>query len=206
MLIFSRKAGEEIIVPTCRLSISVLDISNKKVRLGITAPQEVPVHRREIWKRIQEESGKPKESVTMSGIRVLIADPSEYLLTFYRDDLAQRGFKVEIAANGLDCLHKLQVFRPDVLVLEPNMPWGGDGILAVMHEDPKTPSVPVMILTHGCDPAVLYNISPYPISDFQKKPLTAKRLAERISLIALRQGESSRDSSGKKSKYAGTPL
>jgi carbon storage regulator len=205
MLVFSRKAGEEIVVPTCRLSISILDISNKKVRLGITAPEEVPVHRREIWKRIQEESSHPEEHAAMSGIRVLIADPSEYHLTFYRDYLVEHGFHVETATNGLECLEKLRDFRPEVLVLEPGMPWGGDGILAVMHEDPHTPKVPVMILTYGCDPAVLYNISPYPISDFQRKPLTPKRLAERISLIVIRQGESPRDPSDKKSQCAGTP-
>jgi carbon storage regulator len=206
MLVFSRKTGEEIVVPSCRLSISVLDIGQNRVSLGITAPREVSVHRREVWKRIQQESNHPQETAAMSGPRVLIADPSEYLLNFYRDHLAQRGFHVETAVNGLDCVRKLQDFRPEALVLEPCMPWGGgDGVLAVMHEDPDVPVVPVMILTYGCDSAMLYNISPYPISDFQKKPVTAKRLVDRLSLILLRQQESRIEASGNKARYAGTP-
>ena len=121
-------------------------------------------------------------------IRLLIADPNEYLLDLYRDYLSQHGFKVETASNGLDCAKKLREFAPDLLVLEPMMPWGGgDGVLALMHKDPDTPDVPVMILTYGCDPSVLYNISPYPISDYQKKPMSPKELAERISKIVAGQ-------------------
>lgn len=81
-------------------------------------------------------------------IRVLIADPDRDLLASYATRLSQEGFEVRTATNGLDCLDALHTFEPDVLVLEPEMPWGGgDGVLDVMHEVFELPLVPVFIIT-----------------------------------------------------------
>ena len=52
MLVLTRKAGEQIVVPECEVTITVLKIKGKKIRLGISAPAEVAVHRGEIWRRI----------------------------------------------------------------------------------------------------------------------------------------------------------
>ena len=41
-------------------------------------------------------------------IRVLIADPDEYLLDSYRQYLAQHGFDVVTATTGLDCVERLR--------------------------------------------------------------------------------------------------
>lgn len=125
-----------------------------------------------------------------SPLRVLIADPEEHLLALYREGLAQLGFEVVTAVDALQCLEALRQAPPDILVLDPNLPWGGgDGVLEVMHEDFGMAGVPVMILTFGCDPAILYNIGVYPIRDFQRKPMTGRRLAERIAaLVAGPQG------------------
>jgi carbon storage regulator CsrA len=183
MLVLSRKVGEEIVMPTCRLTMTVLNVAGERVKFGISAPPSVAVHRKEIWQRIQEEKNITTEELSMS-IHVLIADPNEYLSDSYSNYLSQHGFKVDTASNGLECVEKLREFMPDILVLEPMMPWGGgDGVLALMHNDLDMAIIPIMILTYGCDPSVLYNISPYSISDFQIKPMSPRRLAERIAKI-----------------------
>jgi response regulator RpfG family c-di-GMP phosphodiesterase len=70
---------------------------------------------------------------------------------------------------------------PDVLVLEPQLPWGGgEGILAIMGEVPQLATVPVMVLTACRDPRVLNAVARFPISDYQLKPLAPDRLAERL--------------------------
>ena len=56
MLVLSRRIGEEIVMPSCQLSVKVLDVGAKSVRLGIVAPEQVPVHRKEIWDRIQSDA------------------------------------------------------------------------------------------------------------------------------------------------------
>lgn len=51
MLVLSRKVGEEIVLPGRNVNIVVLAIQGTRVRLGIEAPPEEPVHRAELWKR-----------------------------------------------------------------------------------------------------------------------------------------------------------
>jgi carbon storage regulator len=58
MLVLSRKRGEKIVVPQCALSVTVIGVQGNSVRLGITAPPEVAVHREELWREIHtEDSG-----------------------------------------------------------------------------------------------------------------------------------------------------
>ena len=54
MLILSRKRDESIIIGD-NLEISIIDVVGDRVRLGIKAPPEIPVHRKEIYRIIQEE-------------------------------------------------------------------------------------------------------------------------------------------------------
>lgn len=124
-------------------------------------------------------------------VRVVIADPDECLLDHYRNYLEQHGFEVATATNGVECVERLRECSPDVLVLEPSIPWGwGDGVLAMMHEEPDIPLVPAMVLTYGRDRSVLYRLAPFKIDDYQVKPLQPKQLAERIvALVKRRQIE-----------------
>jgi carbon storage regulator len=59
MLVLSRKLGEEIVVPSLDLRLTVLSIQGKTVRLGVSAPATVAVHRREVWERIHQPAAKP---------------------------------------------------------------------------------------------------------------------------------------------------
>lgn len=54
MLILTRRANGESVYIGDNIVISVLGIRGNQVRLGITAPSEVPVHREEIYERIQK--------------------------------------------------------------------------------------------------------------------------------------------------------
>ena len=52
MLVLSRKRNESIVIND-DVMITVVEIRGDRVRLGIEAPKEVPVHRREIFEAIQ---------------------------------------------------------------------------------------------------------------------------------------------------------
>ncbi len=54
MLVLSRDKDESIVI-NGNVTVTVVDVHNGKVRLGIEAPPEVPVHRREVFDRIQAE-------------------------------------------------------------------------------------------------------------------------------------------------------
>jgi carbon storage regulator len=53
MLVLSRKVGEEIVIDKC-IQIKVTKIRGGQVWLGIAAPLDIPVHRREIQLRIDQ--------------------------------------------------------------------------------------------------------------------------------------------------------
>lgn len=60
MLILSRKVGESVIIGG-NIVVTVVRVDGESVRLGIAAPQEVPVHRHEIYQEIQRNN---KEALT----------------------------------------------------------------------------------------------------------------------------------------------
>jgi carbon storage regulator len=55
MLVFSRKKNEQIIIDG-DIVVTVVEIRGDKVRLGIEAPKEVPVHRREVYDAIRKST------------------------------------------------------------------------------------------------------------------------------------------------------
>ncbi|MBX7074397.1 MAG: carbon storage regulator CsrA [Pirellulales bacterium] len=55
MLVLSRQRDESIMIGD-NIVITVVDIRGDKVRLGINAPSEVPVHRQEVYEAIQREN------------------------------------------------------------------------------------------------------------------------------------------------------
>ena len=66
MLVLSRQKDESIMIGD-NIQITVVDVRGEKVRLGITAPPHVPVHRMEVYeaiKREQQASGKEPGPVT----------------------------------------------------------------------------------------------------------------------------------------------
>ena len=68
MLVLSRKINETIIIND-NIVITVVDIRGDKVRLGIEAPKDVPVHRREVYdaiKRGENPSGTHKADTSNS--------------------------------------------------------------------------------------------------------------------------------------------
>jgi|KBSMisStaDraftv2_1062788.scaffolds.fasta_scaffold9118660_1 carbon storage regulator CsrA len=63
MLVLSRGRQEKIVFPSLGISLEVLHVAGNKVRIGIEAPQDVPVHRGEVADRIFREKlrqGCPK--------------------------------------------------------------------------------------------------------------------------------------------------
>lgn len=55
MLVLSRKKNESIIIND-HITVTVVEIRGDKVRLGIDAPKEVTVHRREVYEAIQRQA------------------------------------------------------------------------------------------------------------------------------------------------------
>ncbi len=67
MLVLSRKKNESIVIND-DITIVVVEIRGDKVRLGVEAPKEIPVHRREVYDAIKRnEAAQDKDAASGAG-------------------------------------------------------------------------------------------------------------------------------------------
>ena len=71
MLVLSRKKNETIVINN-DIQVTVVEIRGDKVRLGIVAPKEVPVHRLEVYEAIHGKTADPADSAP-----AIITKPSD---------------------------------------------------------------------------------------------------------------------------------
>jgi carbon storage regulator len=69
MLILTRKSGETIRIGD-NIAISVIEIRGNQVRLGITAPRNVSVHRQEVYEQIEEQNTQAAQVQALDKARV----------------------------------------------------------------------------------------------------------------------------------------
>jgi carbon storage regulator len=67
MLALSRKKNEALVINN-NIEISILDVKGDQVKIGITAPKEVPVYRKEVYMQIQEAN---KAAASADGVEAL---------------------------------------------------------------------------------------------------------------------------------------
>jgi carbon storage regulator CsrA len=95
MLVLSRGRNDKVVFPTLGISVEILRVAGNKVRLGIDAPQEIPVHRHEVSQRI-EAKGEDFGTSKPADVRRSIAA---------RLNHATRN-RLNAAALGLHLLHR----------------------------------------------------------------------------------------------------
>ena len=61
MLALTRKKGESLVVNN-NIEITVLEIRGDQIKIGISAPKDVPIYRKEVYLQIQEENKAALES------------------------------------------------------------------------------------------------------------------------------------------------
>lgn len=71
MLALSRKKNEALVLNN-NIEVTVLEIKGDQVKLGITAPKEVPIYRKEVYVQIQEANKEAGNAEGLNALRDLL--------------------------------------------------------------------------------------------------------------------------------------
>ncbi len=71
MLALTRKKGESIILNN-DIEISILELRGDQVKIGISAPKEVPVYRKEVYLQIQKENEAASSADSFAALKEIL--------------------------------------------------------------------------------------------------------------------------------------
>lgn|SRR5262249_38338010 len=118
-------------------------------------------------------------------LRVLLADRDSTFLQLVSTHLAWERITVATAKSGLECLSRLRTFAPNVLVLDPELLWGGGtGVLAAMGEDPHLAGIPVIVVCDHEDIGSFSKLEAPQVREYLTKPVSLPSLARSIREVA----------------------
>jgi two-component system KDP operon response regulator KdpE len=120
----------------------------------------------------------------MSANRILVVDDEPQIRRIMRTTLVGTGYEVDDARTGEEALEKVREFRPELVLLDINMP--GMGGLAACREIRSDPNVAIIMLTVHNSEAAKVEALDAGADDFVMKPFSTPELLARIR-AALRR-------------------
>lgn len=130
----------------------------------------------------------------MSAGRILVVDDQPQMRRFLRSTLTTAGYEIDDAKTGEEALDKLREFRPDLVLLDINMP--GMGGVAACREIRTGTNIGIIMLTVRDSEADKVAALDAGADDFVTKPFSTPELLARIR-AALRRAPLSQTSAGK---------
>ena len=80
--------------------------------------------------------------------QILVVDDEPDIINIVSMMLEKEGFCVSSAGNGIEAMSSIKESKPDVVILDRNMPeMGGDEVMTRLKESPDTSSIPIILLT-----------------------------------------------------------
>jgi CheY-like chemotaxis protein len=116
--------------------------------------------------------------------KILIVDDEPDCISIIQCRLEWCHYKVITATNGKDGLEKAASEKPDLILLDTNMPiMNGHVMLERMRKDRVLKDTPVIMVTALCEAKNVDMASSFGISDYVTKPIDFPKLIEKISNI-----------------------
>ncbi|MES2202472.1 MAG: HD domain-containing phosphohydrolase [candidate division FCPU426 bacterium] len=115
---------------------------------------------------------------------ILVVDDDENARQFLKQLLLTEGYRVREAVDGLDALEKVDEELPDLVLLDVMMPrLDGYGVCKKLKSDPRTPFLPVVILTSLDQLPDRIKALDLDADDYLTKPYQPTELASRVSSL-----------------------
>lgn len=113
-------------------------------------------------------------------MRALLADSSRTMRSIEKSILKEIGYsQFEEAVDGQDALSKADAFKPDLILVDWNMP-NMDGITFVRRYRARGRSTPIIMVTTEADKARVVEAIKAGVNNYVVKPFTPETLSQRI--------------------------
>jgi CheY-like chemotaxis protein len=168
-------------VPGMRLEASRLQI--REVLYKPIHPQRMCELVREALQEIEQRGSYEELEIPKKNFKILIADDQPDHVTVLSRFMEGEGYACTTAQNGLEALERIFTERPDLILLDVNMP-GKDGfsVLQEIRMDPAAQHIPAIFLSASWDSTMelLYEGWKLEPDDFFTKPIQHRELLARI--------------------------
>lgn len=112
---------------------------------------------------------------------ILVVDDNPNNLGLLSDMLQQRGYRVRVATNGLRGLEVAHHTKPDLIMLDINMPgMGGFEVCTALKHDPDLADVPIIFISAHDDDAVKVKAFDLGGADYVQKPFRMQEIMARV--------------------------
>jgi CheY-like chemotaxis protein len=133
-----------------------------------------------------------KGEITMFGLfktgkksgksKILIVDDEPDYVTTIQQHLEWSNYQTVVAVNGKEGLEKAASEKPDLILLDTNMPiMNGHETLENMSKDPQFKGIPVIMVTAACEMDDIATASSFGVVDYIAKPFDFAELKEKIA-------------------------
>jgi CheY-like chemotaxis protein len=123
-------------------------------------------------------------------LTILVVDDDADLRLLARNVLTRGGHQVQEAAGGQEALETISRGKPDLVILDLNMP-APDGleVLRILRSQKETESLPILVLTASSDEKSTQDSFELGATDYLNKPFTPPQLDARVRTCAVRSAE-----------------
>lgn len=116
--------------------------------------------------------------------RILVVDDEPDLISTIQCRLEHCNYDVITAADGREGLQKAESEKPDLILLDTNMPvMNGHEVLECLRKHPQLKDIPVMMVTAICGAQDIATASSYGITDYVTKPFDFPELLQKIANV-----------------------
>jgi DNA-binding response OmpR family regulator len=130
-----------------------------------------------------------KSKKEISQMKILIVDDEPDLVSTVEYRLKFADCEVVTAANGQEGLERARAEKPDLILLDTNMPvMNGHEMLERLRADAELKTIPVLMLTARCEPQDIAAASAHGVTDYVTKPFDFAELMAKIQ-AALKDGK-----------------
>jgi DNA-binding response OmpR family regulator len=132
-----------------------------------------------------------KTKKRVSQMKILVVDDEPDLISTVEYRLKFADCRVVTASNGQEGLERAASEKPDLILLDTNMPvMNGHEMLERLRADETLKSIPVIMVTARCEPGDISAASALGVSDYVTKPFDFVQLMEKIrTAVRNRKGE-----------------